>query len=86
MMDQWKRAITEGVLSIAPEDVRDALIKAYHQMSIANSAIAGAEAAPVGAAGGHGYAQNKAMTHVKSGAPLIQTALTTLLALLGKEN
>jgi hypothetical protein len=82
MVDQMKRAITEGTLSLVGDDVRQALLTAYHQMSIANNAISRAASAPPGA---YHDAERNAKVSVKGAAALIQVARETLLKLLNSE-
>jgi hypothetical protein len=82
MIDQMKRAITEGTLSVVGDGVGKALLTAYHQMSIANNAITRAASAPPG---GYFEAEANAKRAVKSAASLIQAARETLLHLLNSE-
>jgi hypothetical protein len=82
MVDQMKRAITEGTLSVVSDDIRQVLLNAYHHMSIANNAIARAAGAPPGA---YIDAENNAKVSVKSAASLIQKAREALLRLLNSE-
>ncbi len=83
MMDQLKRAITEGILSMLSEQVRRSLIAAYHKMSVANQAIQKAASAPAGA---WLEQENSAKHNVQSSAASIQAALQQLVRLLGSES
>lgn len=80
MLDQMKRAITEGTLSMLDDQLRGALINAYHQMSTANHILTKSATAP---AGGYFDAHNHALTAVRSSASLIEAARNALLKLLG---
>jgi hypothetical protein len=82
MMDQLRRAITEGVLSMLDDQIRRSLITAYHQMSVANQAIQKAASAPAGA---WLEEENNARRSVQSSANLIHAALQKLVKLLGSE-
>lgn len=78
MLDQMKRAIAEGTLSVVNEEVRNQLLQACRHMSVANHAISKAGSAP-----GGGYTETNAKQWVASAAPPIEAAGKTLLKLLG---
>jgi hypothetical protein len=80
MMEQMKRAITEGTLSMVDDKLRQAIINAYHHMNIANHALAKSAAAPAGA---YFDADNSARDAVRNSAHLIESARDALLSLLG---
>ncbi len=82
MMDQMKRAITEGTLSMVDDQLREVLVNAYREMNFANHALA---ERPSALAAGHARTSAAALNAVRGCATPVETARNALLKLLGSE-
>jgi hypothetical protein len=84
LVNQFKRAINEGLISIIVESLRDSILEAYAAIGISNNFISAAIKQPLG--NSKNTAINDAQTKIIDAKPKIEKAKDELLKFLGTES